>query len=70
MRAFGGAVGYRPRVQSAYYMRVYRHIWQAREKDEHAMTKITEILRFSPELLHLPCLGNKESCIRRFAPST
>ena len=29
MSAYGGAVGYRPRVQSAYYMRVYRHIWQA-----------------------------------------
>lgn len=29
MRAYGGAAGYRPRVQSAYYTRVYRHIWQA-----------------------------------------
>ena len=29
MSAYGGAAGYRPRVQSAYYMRVYRHIWQA-----------------------------------------
>jgi len=27
--AYGGAAGYRPRVQSVYYMRVYRHIWQA-----------------------------------------
>jgi len=26
---YGGAAGYRPRVQSAYYMRVYRYIWQA-----------------------------------------
>ena len=25
----GGAAGYRPRVQSAYYKRVYRYSWQA-----------------------------------------
>jgi len=33
VRAYGGAAGYRPRVQSVYYMRVYRHIWQASECD-------------------------------------
>jgi len=26
---FGGAAGYRPRVQPAYYMCVYRYSWQA-----------------------------------------
>ena len=29
MKACGGAAGYRPRVQSAYYKRVYHHSWQA-----------------------------------------
>ena len=25
---FGGGAGYRPRVRTAYYMLVYRHIWR------------------------------------------
>ena len=29
IKAYGGAAGYRPRVQSAYYKRVYHHSWQA-----------------------------------------
>ena len=32
---FGGAAGYRPRVRSAYSVRVYRHISRFREHYEH-----------------------------------
>lgn len=30
---FGGGAGYRPRVRSAYYDRVYHHSWQASPSD-------------------------------------
>ena len=54
MKAYGGAAGYRPRVQSAYFKRVYHHSWQASPdnigkviKESIEIQKISQLLRGS-----------------------
>ena len=53
MSAYGGAAGYRPRVQSAYYMRVYRHIRLPGRVDMGVTGEFCK--RFG--LFHLSCTG-------------